>query len=119
MDLSQIPRFVWNPADTTQKIALTWNIDESNSMIWKDGATYGSRSFIAFNRAKRVGVVVLSNTALSTGTDVDNAIYSAGVDILRYAALASEGDAQDQSQGPASADSAPGGAWRPDPRLID
>ena len=64
-------------------------------------------------------MVVLCNTALTTETDVDNAYFNAGIDILRYSASTSGTSAQSQSQGPAPPSSGPSGVRRPDPRLRD
>jgi D-alanyl-D-alanine-carboxypeptidase/D-alanyl-D-alanine-endopeptidase len=116
MELSQVPRFGSNPLDSRQEVALSWQIDGTNSMIWKDGATYGSRSFVGFDKAEKVGVVVLSNTALSTGTDLDNAISNAAVQILHYAVSMGEQSFWGRRQG-ALPESGPTELWRPPPGL--
>jgi len=51
------------------KIALGWHILEATpeqpEIVWHNGGTGGFRSFIGFVRAKKVGVVVLSNSDAS------------------------------------------------------
>lgn len=52
------------------QIALGWHIlkKDSSEIIWHNGGTGGYRSFIGFDKAKDLGVVVLSNTT----NDIDD-----------------------------------------------
>lgn len=43
------------------KIGMTWLIDEKNNIIWHNGGTSNFNSYIAFNKNKNIGVVVLGN----------------------------------------------------------
>ncbi len=54
--------------DKNQKVGLGWHIVKVNDIeyLWHAGGTGGSRSFLAFNNAKKNAVVVLSNSAEST-----------------------------------------------------
>ena len=59
------------------KLGLAWHIIlvDGVSYYFHDGGTYGSSSFLAFNKEKNLAVIVLSNASAST--------IAAGVDILR------------------------------------
>lgn len=50
------------------KLGLGWHMItvEGVQYYFHDGATYGSSSFLAFNIEKKLGLVVLSNSAIST-----------------------------------------------------
>ena len=43
------------------KIGMAWLIDEKNTIIWHNGGTSNFNSYIAFNKDKNIGVVVLGN----------------------------------------------------------
>ncbi|MDO5569709.1 MAG: serine hydrolase domain-containing protein [bacterium] len=43
------------------KIAMTWMIDTENKFIWHNGATSNFNSYIAFNKEKKIGIILLSN----------------------------------------------------------
>lgn len=43
------------------KIGMAWIIDEKNDIIWHNGGTSNFNSYIAFNKEKNIGVVILSN----------------------------------------------------------
>lgn len=45
------------------KIGMTWLIDEKNNIIWHNGGTSKFNSYIAFNKNKKIGVIVLGNTS--------------------------------------------------------
>lgn len=45
------------------KIGMTWLIDEKNDIIWHNGGTSNFNSYIAFNKNKNIGVVILGNTS--------------------------------------------------------
>lgn len=53
------------------EIALGWHIATSNGrdIVWHNGGTGGYRSFVGFDPAARVGVVVLSNSGAMAGVD--------------------------------------------------
>jgi CubicO group peptidase (beta-lactamase class C family) len=53
------------------KMALGWRVEQLNGteIIWTGGATYGSRTFAAYDPKSRVGVVVLSNYNSGSGID--------------------------------------------------
>lgn len=52
-------------------VALGWHIwtADGREIIWHNGATGGYRSFIGFDRKRRIGVVALSNTRSEEGAD--------------------------------------------------
>lgn len=43
------------------KVGMAWMIDSENNFVWHNGATSNFNSYIAFNKEKNTGVVVLSN----------------------------------------------------------
>lgn len=45
------------------KVGMTWMIDEKNNIIWHNGGTSNFNSYIAYNKKKKIGVVVLGNTS--------------------------------------------------------
>ena len=53
------------------KMGLGWQLEQLDGMeiVWKGGATYGSRTFSGFDPKSRVGVVVLSNYNSGSGID--------------------------------------------------
>ena len=52
-------------------IALGWHITTLNTheIVWHNGGTPGFRAFVGFDRARRVGVVALSNSGAPEGVD--------------------------------------------------
>src|SRR5499427_8690410 len=52
-------------------VALGWHVltTHGKDLIWHNGGTAGYRTFIGFNPAARVGVVVLSNAGTAAGPD--------------------------------------------------
>jgi D-alanyl-D-alanine-carboxypeptidase/D-alanyl-D-alanine-endopeptidase len=52
-------------------VALAWHIISRNGreIVWHNGGTGGYRSFIGYDQAAGVGVVVLSNTSTAMGVD--------------------------------------------------
>jgi D-alanyl-D-alanine-carboxypeptidase/D-alanyl-D-alanine-endopeptidase len=69
----QVRRPTGNPS---LKAAIGWDVltlSPGYEFVFKDGATVGYRSFIAYDARARTGVVVLSNAA-STGGVADIAI---------------------------------------------
>jgi D-alanyl-D-alanine-carboxypeptidase/D-alanyl-D-alanine-endopeptidase len=53
------------------KMGLGWQIEQLDGieMVWKGGASYGSRTFSGFDPKSRAGVVVLSNYNSGSGID--------------------------------------------------
>ena len=53
------------------EIALGWHISTTNGheIVWHNGGTPGFRAFVGFDRARRVGVVALSNSGAAEGVD--------------------------------------------------
>lgn len=53
------------------EVALAWHIIARNGreFVWHNGGTGGYRSFIGYDKAANVGVVVLSNTSTAAGVD--------------------------------------------------
>ncbi|MDV4152282.1 serine hydrolase domain-containing protein [Clostridium sp. AL.422] len=47
------------------KIGMAWIIDTKNNIIWHNGGTSNFNSYIAFNKKKKIGVVILSNISPS------------------------------------------------------
>ncbi|MEM6800245.1 MAG: serine hydrolase [Bacteroidota bacterium] len=64
MKLSQKGTFALNQSDS---VALGWFIKQSadSKIIWHNGETGGYHSFLGFDKAKKRGIVVLANTAIS------------------------------------------------------
>lgn len=59
-------RFATEPranVDEANDIGLCWNIDKGRKMPWHNGETGGYHSFVTFDPARHLGVVVLGNTA--------------------------------------------------------
>lgn len=63
-----VPR---RPAGEGMEVALGWHIlpIPGGEIVWHNGGTGGFRSFVGFDRARRVGVVVLVDTASPVGGD--------------------------------------------------
>jgi CubicO group peptidase (beta-lactamase class C family) len=53
------------------KMGLGWQIEQAGGieLVWKGGASYGSRAFSGFDPKSRIGVVVLSNYNSGYGID--------------------------------------------------
>jgi serine-type D-Ala-D-Ala carboxypeptidase/endopeptidase len=53
------------------KMGLGWQIEQQDGIeiVWKGGASYGSRTYSGFDPKSRVGVVVLSNYNSGSGID--------------------------------------------------
>jgi CubicO group peptidase (beta-lactamase class C family) len=53
------------------EIALAWHVltEDGREIVWHNGGTGGFRSFMAFDRKSRTGVVVLSNAETAAGVD--------------------------------------------------
>ncbi len=63
-----VPR---RPAVAGIEVALGWHISPSprGEIVWHNGGTGGFRSFVGFERARSIGVVVLVDTASAVGGD--------------------------------------------------
>ena len=54
--------YMYNRLDINiNKIAMAWMIDSKNNFVWHNGATSNFNSYIAFNKEKNTGIVILSN----------------------------------------------------------
>lgn len=53
------------------EVALGWHISEidGREIVWHNGGTGGYRSYMAYDPARRAGVVVLSNVSTPAGVD--------------------------------------------------
>ena len=62
---------VRRPAGPGGEVALAWHIQRGRGteQIWHNGGTGGYRSFVGFDPATRVGVVVLTNLSTPAGVD--------------------------------------------------
>lgn len=57
-----VSNYMYNKLDiNTDKIAMVWMIDSKNNFVWHNGATSNFNSYIAFNKEKNIGIVILSN----------------------------------------------------------
>jgi serine-type D-Ala-D-Ala carboxypeptidase/endopeptidase len=65
------------------KIALMWHIDTAHDTVWHNGGTGGYRSYIGFKKDKRIGVVVLANSANDVG-DIAQYILGDRSDVKEY-----------------------------------
>ncbi|CAO3639045.1 unnamed protein product [Cunninghamella blakesleeana] len=59
--------------NSNSSIGLAWVIDKLDNIIWHNGATYGFRSFIAFDKKSSVGTVVMANSLIQNDTRVEEA----------------------------------------------
>jgi len=57
------------PGKEQLAIALGWNVDMQHQLVWKNGNMPGYSSFVGLNLAKKIGVVILTNTGNVTYTD--------------------------------------------------
>ncbi len=79
-------RSIDRPTDIPDvKVAMAWHIftkfDEQ--IYWHNGGTYGYRSFVGFNPAKKEGVVVLCNTFMDND-DLGRHILEARYPVITY-----------------------------------
>jgi serine-type D-Ala-D-Ala carboxypeptidase/endopeptidase len=63
MALAQTPRAPDDSPNGTTRVGFVWLTNVANGNAFMNGETGGYHAFIAFNRANRVGVVVLANVA--------------------------------------------------------
>lgn len=64
LDAALVPKRDIGPG---QKMALGWHINTQSEIHWHNGQTGGYHSYVAFCKPKKMGVVVLSNTAGGIG----------------------------------------------------
>ena len=57
-------------------VTMGWTIlsEDNQQILWKDGGTFGCRSFIGIDKKNKYGIVILSNT--------DNPVTDIGLHIL-------------------------------------
>lgn len=77
---------------TAAEVGLGWMVSTGKNgekMYWHNGGTYGSTSFLGFNREKRIGVVVLSNNGMSFWTQLlaSFGLAHMGVDTIGFKLL--------------------------------
>jgi CubicO group peptidase (beta-lactamase class C family) len=65
--LSQQVHF--DPHDGATAVGLAWQINTRDGILWHNGQTGGYHTYVAILPAKRVGVVVLANTATMRAVD--------------------------------------------------
>lgn len=63
-------------------VGLFWNRLNRENIVWHNGGTYGSSSFIGFDPDKLVGLVVLANTQIIDEKGVDSRLYTAAINTL-------------------------------------
>lgn len=63
-------------------VALFWNRLNQENIVWHNGGTYGSSSFIGFDPDKLVGIVVLANTQIIDEKGVDPRLDIAAINTL-------------------------------------
>lgn len=56
-------------------IALAWHVWTKEQIHWHNGQTGGYHSFVGFNKARKTGVVILSNTAGGTIDELARQIF--------------------------------------------
>lgn len=57
-----VSNYMYNKLDINmEKVAMAWMIDSKNNIVWHNGATSNFNSYIAFNKEKNIGIVILSN----------------------------------------------------------
>ena len=57
-----ISNYMYDKLDINMdKVAMAWMIDSKNNFVWHNGATSNFNSYIAFNKEKNIGIVILSN----------------------------------------------------------
>jgi CubicO group peptidase (beta-lactamase class C family) len=71
-----------DPAGEGLQIALGWHIVTDGALVWHNGGTGGYASLVGFVKAKKMGVVVLTNSAAYTE------VTGAGLQLLHALAMA-------------------------------
>ena len=57
-----VDNYMYNKLDINiDEVAMAWMIDSENNFVWHNGATSNFNSYIAFNKEKNIGIVILSN----------------------------------------------------------
>jgi len=67
----------------TSQLGLFWNRLKAENIIWHNGGTYGSQSFIGYDPDQLVGIVVLSNTIIIDEQGVDPKIDYASISAIQ------------------------------------
>lgn len=49
--------------DPDERVGLGWHVDPATGTVWHNGQTDGYHSYVAFRRAERTGVVMLTNSS--------------------------------------------------------
>ena len=58
----EINDYMYNKLDISlNEVGMAWIIDSKNNFVWHNGATSHYNSYIAFNKNKKIGIVILSN----------------------------------------------------------
>jgi D-alanyl-D-alanine-carboxypeptidase/D-alanyl-D-alanine-endopeptidase len=65
------------------QLGLFWNRLKAENIIWHNGGTYGSTSFIGYDPNQLVGIVVLSNTQIIDDQGVDPRIDLASISAIQ------------------------------------
>ncbi len=64
IETTHVPRH--DASFAPQRIALGWHFNPKIAVHWHNGQTGGFHSYVAFHKERKIGVVVLSNTATGT-----------------------------------------------------
>ena len=57
-----VDNYMYNKLDINMdEVAMAWMIDSEKNFVWHNGATSNFNSYIAFNKEKNIGIVILSN----------------------------------------------------------
>jgi D-alanyl-D-alanine-carboxypeptidase/D-alanyl-D-alanine-endopeptidase len=76
MQATQRPRH--SLGNSGGSIALGWHIRPDGNVLWHNGQTGGYHSFVAFQKERRIGVVLLSNSAVGAVDPLGNRL----IDVL-------------------------------------
>lgn len=66
-------------------VSMGWTImsEDNQQILWKDGGTFGCRSFIGIDKKNKYGIVILSNTD-NPVTDIGLHILDSTIDVKPY-----------------------------------
>lgn len=68
----------WDDGKNTQ-LGLFWHRLKHENIIWHNGGTYGSSSFVGYDPDRQVGIVVLSNSQIIDKQGVDSRLDRAAI----------------------------------------
>jgi hypothetical protein len=68
------------------QIGLFWNRLKGENIVWHNGGTYGSSSFIGYDPDQLVGIVVLSNSQIMDGQGIDWRLDLAAIQTIQQVA---------------------------------